>query len=213
MDTENKKQINCLKSVRMKGLKTPALLVSMKGWFHAKRGKVSREGKEVSSGWLEQKQRDFNAYCAELFKMTGSLLLPFRKELEALQDTLKEEGKKQSVKEDEAAELTSQTIKEKRAEAALKKEIQSIKATCESNGKRIKELIITIDELEHESFQLLQKTKEQAESKMLAYLQGAGILRNRQNLLGEAIKETELYQRYCSNKKQNIGEREVGDDV
>lgn len=212
MGTTNNSEQKKLERVKMRGLKTPVFLVSFTGWIHSRRKKVIRNEKGISSNWLERKQKDFNEYCAVMLKETGRILLPLRKELAVLQILTDEKGIKLTDEKKRSLNMQPQSIEEKRAEAAAKKEIQSLKESYQEDKEDMEELKLVIEELEHESFQLLQKTREHAESKMLAYLHGANVIMSQCTLLDEAVKESELYKIYCK-KEENLEEREVGEHV
>lgn len=206
---KNKKNIRKLEKLKMKGLKTPSFIILFTGKIHARQNKViQEEDGKILSTWFERKQKDFNSYSAMMLKITGDILLSFRTELAKKIYIQNQNTDKLITMKEEVENMYPISVKEKRIEGNLKKAIIEIQDICNEDNEIIKTLQLAISELEHRSLQLIQRTKEQAESKMLIYLQGAKILVNKVELIEESTKEIKLYIQYCTYEDE-VMEREI----
>ncbi len=205
---KSNKNIKKLEKIKMKGLKTPSFIILFTGKIHAKNKIIKKEDGKILSTWLERKQKDFNLYSAVILKVTGCILLAFRTELAKKEYMQNQNISKLTAMKEEIQNMHPMSIKEKRTERSLKKAIIEIQDIYDKDNETIKTLQLAISEFEHKSFQLIQKTKEQAESKMLTYLQGAKMIVDKTELIEEASKETKLYTQHCKYENKTI-EREV----
>lgn len=205
---KSNKNIKKLEKIKMKGLKTPSFIILFTGKIHAKNKIIKKEDGKILSTWFERKQKDFNLYSAVILKVTGCILLAFRTELAKKEYMQNQNISKLTAMKEEIQNMHPMSIKEKRTERSLKKAIIEIQDIYDKDNETIKTLQLAISEFEHKSFQLIQKTKEQAESKMLTYLQGAKMIVDKTELIEEASKETKLYTQHCKYENKTI-EREV----
>lgn len=195
------------KKVTMKGIKIPRMCIWILGYFHAKRGVISQENGQVSSPYIERKQKDFASYCARMYKVTARILRELRIQRCQVQD-------KMMGLEEMIAELQGQlwkevpeSIGEKRQDAAFRGKIENLKEEKQALMQELKKIKIFIEDSEHESEELIYETKSRAEALLVTYLEGAKCMTGAQrtNLQQDEVSET-LYQQYCRNFKYMLEE-------
>ena len=198
--------------LHMRGVGTPRIFVMFLGRLHRRKEKLRVRDASLSSPYLEKKQKDFSAYCSDMYELTAHLLKERRVKENDLIVKVNTLVARLTALMDIFPVQMAETVQEKRKRARLCREISECKAELSRFTQELEETQITIAESELETREIILEQKSRAEALIVVYLDGGGY-----PVEGRAFKLTgdepaeELYRQYFGGREQpeRIEEKEV----
>lgn len=198
--------------LHMRGVRTPQIFVMLLGRLHRREEKLRVRNESLSSPYLEKKQKDFSAYCSEMYKLTAHLLKDRRVKENDLIVKVNTLTARLTALMDIFPVQTAEAVQEKRRRARLCREISECRAELSRFTQELEEMRIAIAESELETREIILEQKSRAEALIVVYLDGGGYpVEGRAFELSGDEPAEELYRQYFGGREQpeQIEEKEV----
>jgi len=164
--------IRKLKKPKLKGTYSLGCFISLAGFFDSRRHLIMMAGNQPKSPWLGKRQARYDKYTSELYTVAGDIMKDALVKREQVNDELKMLHKellrvRKAIPE---KDYTPNTVAEKRTIAHAKCQLAKVENEIQQKIGSLKEIKLSIDETEHELYQIMLSKKKIIAGQMLTYL-------------------------------------------
>lgn len=168
----NKKENKLGTDVKLRGMRTPRFLIWILGWFHGRRGFISKEA-NWHSNFTTTKIKDYQSYSARIWLATSDAVLD-RKQIMIQQLTeLKEIEKQLGMLREIQAEDGKLSVQQLRDNKVIRDRRGVLEARKKKIMQKIPEIREDINSIELAAEEILLDAKRKVESLLMVYFQGA----------------------------------------